>query len=252
MSTRIPALLLLALLAAMGRATEAPLNIAVEDDAAPWSLADGSGFANDVVRAAFQAAGVEIRFNVVSYDRCKQMALSGEACACLSMSWLDEFAGKIRFSKMPLFVCRSGYFIRAGNSGLKRPKSGSLVGVTRGYEYPPALYQVVQNGVIRLQESASEEQSLRLLAAGKLDAAIVNFNETKPYALAVSSAGVSGKVRRAFNCGVMTSHIGFSLKHPRGSLAAEKFDEGYRRIASDARLRDIEKKWAGAALGPNP
>ena len=35
------------------------LEIAVEDDAAPWSQPDGTGYANDLVRAAFAAVGID-------------------------------------------------------------------------------------------------------------------------------------------------------------------------------------------------
>src|SRR5882672_3584311 len=60
------------------------LIIAVEDDAAPWSLADGTGYANDVVVAAFRAVGVDVQLRVMPYARCKRMAISGDVVACLS------------------------------------------------------------------------------------------------------------------------------------------------------------------------
>ena len=39
-----------------------PLEVAVEDAADVWSRADGTGYANDIVRAAFRAGGIEPRF----------------------------------------------------------------------------------------------------------------------------------------------------------------------------------------------
>jgi hypothetical protein len=35
--------------------------VGAEDDAAPWSYADGSGYANDIVRLAFERAGWSVR-----------------------------------------------------------------------------------------------------------------------------------------------------------------------------------------------
>jgi ABC-type amino acid transport substrate-binding protein len=232
------------------------LNIAVEDEAGPWSFKDGSGYANDVVKAAFQAVGMDVSFTVMPYELCKEKALSGEVCACFSMSWLEEFEGKIQFSKMPLFACKSGYF-----SNVKKPlkastqsqlSRGSVVGVVKGYEYPPAVYQLVKDGVIRLDESPSEILNLQRLAAGKVDAAIVNYNDIKSYRGMEAIAGVKGQVKRAFDCGILNSHIGFSLKHPQGAMAAKKFDEGYGLLASDRRLRELQKKWAKAAFEKRP
>ena len=86
------------------------LVIAVEDDAAPWSRADGSGYANDVVVAAFKAVGVDVQLRVMPYARCKRMALNGEVAACLSMSPAPELNGSIELSARPLFTCYAGYF----------------------------------------------------------------------------------------------------------------------------------------------
>jgi hypothetical protein len=114
------------------------------------------------------------------------------------------------------------------------------------------VYQLVKDGAIRLEESASETENLRRLAAGKMDAAIVNYNDVKTQQAVVEHAGVKGRVKRAFDCGMLSSHIGFSLKHPQGSLAAAKFDQGHRLIASGTRLRELEKKWAKAAFEEHP
>src|SRR5499433_2311933 len=67
------------------------LVLAVEDDASPWSRPDGSGYANDVVRAAFKAVGVAVELQVVPYARCKRMALRGEVAGCFNMSPSPEF-----------------------------------------------------------------------------------------------------------------------------------------------------------------
>ena len=64
----------------------ADLKIMAEDAAEPFSRADGTGYANDVVKAAFHAVGVEIAFDVVPYARCKKDAEDGKIAACFSMS----------------------------------------------------------------------------------------------------------------------------------------------------------------------
>ncbi len=228
-----------------------PLVIAVEDDAAPWSFADGSGFANEVVRAAFDAAGVEISLNVVPYARCKDMALNGTAPACFSMAWIPELAGRIEFAEKPIFSCQTDYFIRS-QGGLKArdekslPK-GTRLGVVIGYEYPPSMAALEKKGILILEESESEELNLKKLAAGRVDAALINHNQTKPAELILKRAGVMGQVRRAFKGGTQKLYIGFSLAHPRGAWAKKNFDRGFKLIAYSGRLKKIESQWKARA-----
>src|SRR6185369_408698 len=84
--------------------------IAVEDDAAPWSRADGSGYANDLVISAFKAVGIDVELKVVPYARCKRMAINAEAAGCFSTSPASSLEGSIDLAAKPLFTVTSGYF----------------------------------------------------------------------------------------------------------------------------------------------
>jgi len=92
------------------RAVDRTLEIYVENAADPFSRPDGSGYANDVVRAAFEAVGVRVNFKVVPYTRCKYKVLSGEASACVRMSWDPSFEGRIRFADTPLINVTPVYY----------------------------------------------------------------------------------------------------------------------------------------------
>jgi polar amino acid transport system substrate-binding protein len=235
-----------------GMAVAAPFLIAVEDDAAPWSQRDGTGFANDIVRAAFKAVGSEIELSVVPYARCKDMAIRGKAVACFTMSWVPELDGTIVFAQKPLFRCSVDYFVSSkhplkANSEEVIPK-GTVIGIVIGYEYPPSLYALKEKGIVVLEESESEELNLKKLALGRIDAALVTHNETKPAELLLARAGVTRQVRRTFRSGVNDSFIGFSTKHPDGMKALEKFNEGYRIITANGDRQLIEQKWRATAL----
>jgi ABC-type amino acid transport substrate-binding protein len=228
-------------------AADSVLDIAVEDDADIWSRADGTGFANDVVRAAFQAAGVGVRLHVVPYARCKQQVVDAAVVACFSMSQLPALA----VPEQPLFVYFSDYFRRAGGPPLPatpdRLPHGTTVGVVLGYEYPASVYDLELRGVIRLESSPSEAVNLRKLAAGRVDLAIVNHNETKPDALLLARAGVTATVERTFRAGVLPSFLGFSRAHPRTPWAMARFTQGMRIIAANGTLRRIQNRWANEA-----
>ena len=104
------AVLALILFALPASAQTKSLVIAVEDDAAPWSLADGSGYANDIVSIAFKAVGVDVQLKVVPYARCKRMVVNGDVAGCFSMSPAPELAGLVELSEQPIFSCYAGYF----------------------------------------------------------------------------------------------------------------------------------------------
>ena len=234
---------------------EERLVIMAEDDAAPWSFPDGTGSANDVVKAAFAAAGVAIDLQVVPYERAKQMVLKGTAAACFSMSWNPDYAGRIAFAAQPLFTCRCDYLQNVARPLAARSegelKGRIVVGTVVGYEYPPSVARLRDAGAIALEESPSEELNLKKLASGRLDAILLNDNALKTAAQKIGDAGVADKVAVAFPCGELASFIGFSVVHPRGAWARVRFDAGFRIIHDDGTVRRIERAWL-EKLGAHP
>jgi ABC-type amino acid transport substrate-binding protein len=224
-----------------------PLIIAVEDDAAPWSQADGSGYANDLVTAAFKAAGVEVQLHVMPYARCKRMAINGEVAACLSMSPSPEFAGLVQFSAKPLFTCDAGYFYSVNKpprvSRQEDLPRSTVVGTVIGYEYPAAFDRLSQRGVIVREESPSEDINLKKLALGRVDLALLTYNEMKSPEWLINRAGVNGKVKTTFRAGRMKGYIGFSRKHQQGMWALKEFNKGYRAISANGTLRRLKTQW---------
>ncbi|MET0859109.1 MAG: hypothetical protein ABWY27_20345, partial [Telluria sp.] len=104
LAARTAAIMLLGCaIAGAAPATPGRLQILVEDAASPWSNHDGHGYANDLVRAAFAAAGVDVELVVVPYARCKAMVMQGSTVACFSMSASPELANRVRFSAKQLF-----------------------------------------------------------------------------------------------------------------------------------------------------
>jgi hypothetical protein len=127
------------------------LEIYVENAADPFSRPDGTGYANDVVRAAFEAVGVRVNFKVVPYSRCKYMVLSGKTVACVSMSWDPSFAGKVKFADTPLINVTPVYYENRSRPLAARSEAelgkGIVVGTIRGYEYPKTVMEAKARGV---------------------------------------------------------------------------------------------------------
>ncbi len=223
------------------------LVIVVEDDAAPWSQPDGAGFANEAVIAAFKASGVTAKLQVVPYARCKRMVIEGDAAACFSMSPAPELAETVVMSNQPLFVCYADYFYNASNPPKVHTQADlppkTTVGTVIGYEYPPAFEQLKQKGIITLDESPSEEMNLKKLVRGRVNLAIVNYNDIKSAEYIMTRAGVTGQVKVGFRAGVLNSYIGFSKKHSHGLWALGRFNAGFQIITANGELRRIEKAW---------
>jgi polar amino acid transport system substrate-binding protein len=224
--------------------------VAVEDGAAPWSRPDGTGYANDVVVAAFKAVGVDVDLRVVPYARCKRMALNGEVPACFNTSPSPEFAGLLELSAQPLFIINAGYFYNV-NKPVKATRQENLppktvVGTVIGYEYPPSFDRLKQQGVIVVEESPSEDINLRKLAAGRIDLALLTYNEMKTPKFLIQRAGVSGQVQTTFQAGGMNSYIAFSTKNSQGGWAKQEFDKGFAAISRNGTLKRIKSRWLRA------
>lgn len=120
---------------------------------------------------------------------------------------------------------------------------GSLVGVVRGYEYPDALHRLERLGIIRLVVAGNDAINLRKLADGRLDAAMINTDETKRAADLRERSGVRGRVAFASDGGSLPAFVGFRMRHPRGADALARFNAGRRAIAANGTLSTIEHHW---------
>jgi ABC-type amino acid transport substrate-binding protein len=224
----------------------------VEDAAPPWSNPDGTGYANDVVRSAFHEVGVNAKFVVVPYARCKEQVMSGAVPACLSMTWLPEFDGKVILDSDPLIELNADVF-ESNSNPLPRMSHEScalpaetLVGIVNGYEYPKKVYSLFANGA-RAYTTRDDFQSLQMLSLNRIDAAVIITNDYQAKTEKAQKAQVDEKVHFAFSCGEQTGTIGFSTRHPDGEWAHQIFDKGLSQLKKKGLLKKFKIKWFGSA-----
>ena len=246
--TQRKALALACLLMAAGSPASlaADLTIMAEDAAPPFSQADGTGFANDVVHAAFRAVGIDVALDVVPYARCKKDAEDGKVPACFSMSWYQGVEKSIVFADQPIFRVYADVFLARGTVGISRAEDftgGKTVGIVNEYEYPDAVYNLRRSGIV-LQAANDDTTNLKLLARGRIDAAIIMTNDLLPQSQKAIEAGVAPQVVYAFRLGLEDGYLGFSRKHPQGEAARRSFNEGYKRILADGTVEALRRKWA--------
>ncbi|MFA9218449.1 MAG: transporter substrate-binding domain-containing protein [Sphingomonadaceae bacterium] len=228
-------------------AQAAPLRILVEDAAEPFSNGDGSGYANELVRAAFSAAGMAVELVVVPYARCKALVLAGTEAACFSMSHEPELQGAIQFSQQPLFSVTPVYFQNRQQplQALREAELGAgvSIGIVNGYEYPESLSKARQRGA-QLVVARSEQVNLKKLALGRIDAALVMDSDLHSARRVVQEAGVGDAVLATFSSSRQDSYIGFSRKHPHGAAALAAFNRGFAQISADGLPKRLASKWS--------
>lgn len=241
-ASRVVSALLLALPLACGAA---PIELMVEDAASPWSNSDGSGYANELVLAAFAAAHADVKLTVVPYARCKIYVMAGAVAGCFSMADAPELHGKVRFADAPLFLAYPRFFQNTARPVAARSLAelapGTRVAIVNGYEYPPEVMRLEQRG-IRLLAARSEAANLKKLAAGRVDLALAMMDDIKTDEVLLREAQVEG-VAFAFQAVSQGSYLGFSTAHPDGERARVLFNSGYAIIVANGVKRAVDRKW---------
>jgi ABC-type amino acid transport substrate-binding protein len=221
------------------------VQIMVEDAASPWSNHAGEGYANDLVRAAFAAAGVDIDLIVVPYTRCKALVVQGGTVACFSMSAAAEFDKAVRFADKPLFSVTPKFYYNVKHKVAARSVAelgrGMRVGIVLGYEYPAFVANLARRGVV-IDTARSDVANLQKLAAGRIDLALVMTDEMRTDVIIKQQADVHD-IALAFQGAPMDSFIGFSTAHPDGEAQRQRFNAGFRSITENGTRQAIQAKW---------
>lgn len=212
------------------------LQILVEDAAGPWSRPDGTGYANTIVREAFLASGITIQLVVVPYARCKASVISGDAAACFNMAWEPSLQGLVTFAEQPLYTSEAQVFTTDPHS-TERPQSlngipsGSRIGLVNGYEYPPEVMVALRR--FNIDYSNNESSLLKKLVLRRIQYAVLVTDPKKQVTQLIANAGISpGLIRYLFTAGRQGVYIGFSNRHPEGSMARLAFNKGMNGIRS--------------------
>jgi len=232
--------------------------LAAEDDAAPWSYADGGGYVNDLVRAAFAESGWRVQLKVVPYARCKAMAVQGSVAGCFTVGRTAEGERSLLFPQSPVLQTRNVLVARAEAGGARawsgcHPADWKLaprVGLVRGYEYVPAVDALFRAtpAAAEAEYADSEVSNLRKLRAGRIDATVVTLDEVKQLAWLARLAGVPTDMRTVCDYGALASHVAFSRRHPQGETARAAFDEGIARLMRRGAVAALQATWRQRAL----
>lgn len=220
--------------------------IAAEDDWPPYSSSDADrtdpeGLSPDLVRAAFDTQGVDVRFLTVPFARCLHYAEIGRAVGCFNATIVPGNRNAYYWHPTPMFTEELAIFARSDQRDDKlslKDLEGQTVSVTIGYTYPTEL---MNNPKITKFPVNSDQQQLRMLASGRVRFAVVN---TTPGHLRINAdPALKGKIRQVGRISVDGFWIAFSRRHPDGRRMAETFETGLLALKASGRYDSMMRSF---------
>ena len=222
------------------------IRIGAEDDWSPYSSAvkgEPVGFAVDVVRAAWAAAGVDVELVPLPYARCMKDVDRGLLAGCFDTLRDPILESRYRWHAQPLFRASIGIYGRVGNGNERTDLSmaslrGKRVGVTHGYDYGEAF----DGDSTMLRDVApSDLSSLRKLVAGRVDFVLVFDRVANNIAKAHPELGKGFSLQ-----GVLVEpdlYISFARTYPGIARIVTQFDQGLAKVRSSGEYARIEARW---------
>ncbi len=224
--------------------------ILAEDVYPPFSNPDGSGLSNEIVLAAFKAAGINIRLKVFPFPRLMKMVKIGKAPAGFNCAVTQSLKQDYIFPEHPLYTIHTRFYYNKENPLVidtendvtdKIVKKGIIVGEVLGYIYPP-FYEALKKAVPPLHSEAirSDEKLIRKLILKRNRIALMTGEVVNYHVHRMKLEGHLGY--GAFEWEVPL-HIVFSKKHPQGASLAENFDRGMEIIRENGTYDRLVRKY---------
>ncbi len=222
------------------------IRIGAEDDWSPYSSSvkgTPQGFAVDLVRAAWSAAGVEVELVPLPYARCMKEVDRGDLAGCFNTLRDTVQESRYRWHQQALFQARIGIYgrVKPGES----PKTmvldnlrGKRIGTTHGYDYGAAFDG---DPTMLRDEAPSDLSSLRKLVAGRVDYALVFDRVANAIAKTHPDLGKGYALQ-----GVLVEphlYLSFSPKYPDIDRMVLLFDQGLAKVRKSGEYARIEAKW---------
>jgi len=211
--------------------------LGAENDWAPYSNHDGTGMANEIVRDAYKAVDIDVRFQVGPYNRLLKMVRDGEILGAFNVPKESSNEKEYISEKTPLFTALSAYY-----HNVERPLSatrkeelvnGEKVGVVFDYGY--GVFFSNNDRVTKI-EVRSDLLNLRKLAKGRIDTTIL-YDKTAQKL--IKENGLTGKIVKAFDSETAQIYVAFSKAFPKAQYYADKLDEGLAIIKANGTYKKI-------------
>ncbi len=220
--------------------TAETIQIAAEDDWLPYARADGTGLANEIIKAAFKAVEVDVEYRVVPYARALIYIEQGKSIAAFNVPLDEKSQAKYILGKEKLFDAVSAYYFNVAHPQQAKSRdelnNGELVGVVRDYGYGDHYLNLVKTERIREAVTNSESSNLKSLSRGRIDLTII-YDKTANILL--SRLKLQTNIQLAFINETTPIYLAFSRSHSQGQYYADLFDQGMKSIRENGLYQKI-------------
>jgi polar amino acid transport system substrate-binding protein len=222
------------------------ITLVSEDNWYPYAaLKDGkiSGFAVDVIEAAYAKMNIKVEFVAAPYSRCLMLTKAGRALGCFDSLNDVTLAPDFLFHHEPLFKATIGIYARSKNqlrSVSASDLSGRTVGVTHEYTYGDAIEK--DKKIVR-EVAPSDVSNLRKLLKERSEFSLV-YTRIVDYLQVAYPDEFKGKIRQVGVAFEDNLYVSFSKIWPDSKRYANLLDQGLIAIRADGTYEKLEQKWA--------
>lgn len=238
-----------------GRASPAEsLRLVTQTSFVPSAVADDKarGFAVEVLKQVFAAIGQDASFDSLPVKRSWSTIASGERDGIFSVSRTSERERFCSFPDEPLRQERWVFFIRTADVGKLKFSSfddlvghdvavyGTVAGLIEQPMVSPELWKFLREHH-NMIETPSPVYSLRILAAGRVDYAVIAYTTAMRD---ITALGLSGKIEPLLSRSVIEGglYICFNKAHVSPSFV-EAFSRALRQFKQTEAFQTIYHKY---------
>jgi polar amino acid transport system substrate-binding protein len=222
------------------------ITLVSEDNWYPYAaLKEGkiTGFAVDVIEAAYAKMNIKVEFISAPYARCLMLVKTGRALGCFDSLNDVTLAPDFLFHHEPLFKATIGIYA-LGQHQMKSVNvadlRGHTVGVTHEYTYGDAIESDKQ--IVR-EVAPSDLSNLRKLLIHRSEYSLV-YTRIVDYLQVAYPDEFKGKVRQVGVAFEDNLYVSFSKTWPDAKRYANLLDQGLVAIRADGMYKKLEIKWA--------
>ena len=195
------------------------------------------GFNIDLIRVVIAKTDLELQFLPLPWEEALRALQEGRVDAVGGMKYDAERAHYFDFSEEYL-ISSLAIFVARDNSIIV--ELSDLENRRIAVQKDDITYQKLKNRVLELTATVTQEEAIKLLLAGKVDAVVGNRMAGQ---YIVQRLGAMERVKSVGGF-INPERYGFAVRRGNEELLA-KFNEGLRKVKTDGTFDQIYFKWFG-------